>query len=159
MKGVFGLDNAQDLLGKLVREHERLWADATNSDHLYNFFVTAWHLLEWQYPDVPDKAECEKVRAKRKAVKEETPILEICEHLTIGAKHYEPMRESHKAVLGAKESSVFAGWAKGVWGRGVWGTVLVVELSGKFAEQYGASPRAIDLAKEALDYWTGELSP
>jgi hypothetical protein len=51
MEGVFGLNSENELLKKLEWEYENLSKDYKNPFVAYNFFVTAWHLLEWKYPD------------------------------------------------------------------------------------------------------------
>ena len=51
MKGIFNLASAPDLLKKLEADYKRVTCDPLNSYAAYDFVVTAWHLLEWQYPD------------------------------------------------------------------------------------------------------------
>ena len=53
MAGVFDLRNPDDLLKKLEWDYKALMGDQGNSYLAFNFFVTAWHMLEWVYPD-PD---------------------------------------------------------------------------------------------------------
>ena len=55
----FGLQDASDMLAKLHHEHERLEREVT-SYNLFNFVVTAYHLIEW----VKRRSGCAR-RAKR----------------------------------------------------------------------------------------------
>src|SRR6266536_6294597 len=107
MRGLFGLSNSADLFKKLECEFDQLIAEPTNAYLAYNFFVTAWHLLEWKYPDPRDNHI-------RNQIREQTPLLQICEHLAVGAKHFEPRSPHLKAVSASKKSS---GWADGALAR------------------------------------------
>lgn len=51
--------------------------------------MTAWHLLEWVYPDDV---------AKRVQIRDASILLQISEHIAVGAKHFEPTSKKHKSV-------------------------------------------------------------
>jgi len=147
VKGVFDLSSHNDLLMKLEWEFDRLIADSSNPYLAHNFFVTAWHLLEWKYPD-PNGRDI------RNTIRNQIPLLQICEHLAVGAKHFELSSAKHQSVLGSKRSDVWGGsWAEGVWGKGVWASWLVVTLNGDAQEMYGDTIKVDDLARHVMDYW------
>jgi hypothetical protein len=148
MKGVFGLENHADLFKKLEWEYKLLTADPTNSYLAYNFFVTAWHMLEWKYSDKKDTGI-------RNNIREETPLLQICEHLAVGAKHFEPRSARHNSVIETKKSGVWAdgSWAPGSWKDGTWATWLVVTLSGDAKNIYGDQIKVEDLATDVMEFW------
>ena len=137
---------------KLEWEFEQLIAKPNNAYHAYNFFVTAWHLVEWKYPDLTDTAIRNKIR-------EQTPLLQICEHLAVSAKHFEPRSTHLNAVSGSKKSGVWADgvWTTNVWGEDVWKTWLVVTLTGEAQKIYGDEIRVDDLARKVMEYWRASL--
>ena len=51
MGGIFELRDYRDLMAKLERDLEAITENPRDSGATFNFFVTAWHLLEWVYPD------------------------------------------------------------------------------------------------------------
>ena len=123
MKGVFGLNSHMDLFKKLEWEFAQLTAEPDNAYLAYNFFVTAWHLLDWKYPSVTDTSIRNKIR-------EQTPLLQICEHLAVGSKHFDPRSKHLKAVSDSKRGGVWAEgtWASDAWKEGAWASWLVVSL-------------------------------
>jgi hypothetical protein len=147
MTGIFELTTAKDLYAKLKRDFSAFESAPLDSDIAFNFFVTAWHLLEWAYP---------RDSAVQKQIRDSNIVLQICEHLAVGAKHFEPTSKKHKSV---KSSDITGGawakgvWAKGVWKKGIWGEKLEVFLDGDVAQHYGNRIYAIDLAKEAMAFW------
>lgn len=147
MSGIFELKTFEDLYSKLKRDYLAFEQDQLNSDLAFNFFVTAWHLLEWVYP-----GDC----TAQKSARDSNIILQICEHLAVGAKHFNPTSRKHKSV---KNSDISGGawakkaWAPGVWKKGVWGEKLVVYLDGDASNEFGNQAYAIDLAKAALEFW------
>jgi hypothetical protein len=152
MKGVFGLAAHTDLFKKLEWEFERLTGEPNSAYLAYNFFVTAWHLLEWKYPDPHGTAT-------RKQIRDQTIELQICEHLAVGAKHFEPTNTKLKSVSGSKRSGVWAEgfWGRGFWAEGSWASSLVVILTGDAQQKYGDSIKAVDLARQVMDYWRAHV--
>jgi len=148
MNGVFGLDSANDLFAKLEWEFSNLQSDKANPYVAYNFFVTAWHLLEWQYPGRGNGNKREKIRNTN-------IILGICEHIAVGAKHFEPDAKKHKSVSGTKQTDAWGGAWGNSWGDS-WAKFLVVKLSGEAANRYGPQLGVADLANHVMDYWRAE---
>ena len=148
MKGVFGLNSHADLLRKLEWEFEQLSEDPTDAYVAYNFFVTAWHLLEWKYPGRQNKMIRDDIRNK-------TPLLQICEHLAVGAKHFEPKNSKLQSVADSKWSGVWAlgTWAKGAWKTGAWKESLSISLTGDAQKLYGDSIEVLKLARLVMNYW------
>lgn len=145
MKGIFDLNSHTDLFKKLEWEFDRLIADPSNAYLAYNFFVTAWHLLEWKYPDPGGKAQRDKIR-------DQTPLLQICEHLAVGAKHFNPTSKRHQSVSNAKRSDAWGGAWGEAWGSS-WSNWLVVELSGDAQKTYGDKIKVDALADHVMNYW------
>ena len=152
MKGVFSLNNSVDLFKKLEWEFDQLVAKPTNAYLAYNFFVTAWHLLEWQYPDRSE-------RLIRNNIRKQTPLLQICEHLAVSAKHFEAKSQHLNAVSVSKKSSCWSddAWAPGTWAEDTWDSWLVVELNGDAQKVYGNQIKVEELARLVMDYWRSSL--
>lgn len=147
MKGVFGLNSDADLFKKLEWEYERLIADPSNAYVAYNFFVTAWHLLEWKYPDPQG--------ATRNRIRDAAPLLQICEHLAVGAKHFDRLHKRHTSVSHSARSGIWAPrlWAPGTWAKGAWAEWLEISLTGDARKEFGDRINAHDLARHVMDYW------
>ena len=154
MPGIFNLNSAGNLLEKLEWEYQNLLGEKENGYVAYNFFVTAWHLLEWKFPD-PDGKEI------RKSIKSDSVLLQICDYLAVGAKHFEPCGKRHKSVDKSKKGGVWAddAWAPRVWADGTWATWLEIHLSGEAAEQFGSVIKLEDFASEVMKFWRGFTPP
>jgi hypothetical protein len=152
MKGVFGLKSLSDLFMKLEWEYERLSSEPTNPYFAYNFFVTAWHLIEWKYPDRKDSPI-------RKKIRDQTPLMQICEHLAVGAKHFEPRSAHLNSVIDSAKGEAWAkgAWKPGAWKDDTWATCLYVALSGDAKKLYGNSLKVQDLAREVMEYWKSNI--
>lgn len=91
MEGIFELTTPNDLLKKLRYEYEHFRLEPLNTYTAFNFFVTAEHLLDWQYPGRAN-------RSQRKQVRANSVILQICSHIANGAKHFQVEDKHHKSV-------------------------------------------------------------
>ncbi len=135
-------------MAKLKYEHQKLAEEPENSYHAFNFFVTAWHMCEWYSQD-------SGVRTK---LRNDNPILRICEHLAIGAKHFEPKSDQHTSVIETKSTTVWSYSLGDIWADGVWAEWLIVKLDGEARERYGSSIRADELSNHAIEFWQTQLN-
>jgi hypothetical protein len=152
LNGFFSLTTPADLLKKLQSDHRRVIDSPSDVYVAFDFCVTAWHLVDWLYPNTQDPA--------RKELLERLPVLRVCEHLAIGAKHFSPNPARHKSVSSMADTNVWGHgvWGEGVWGAGVWEGELSVGLDGKAKQEYGASIKFSDLAKMVVQAWSVELN-
>ncbi|MCP5200407.1 MAG: hypothetical protein H6977_10360 [Gammaproteobacteria bacterium] len=152
MKGIFGLVSPNDLYEKLLWEYERTKEGAEDQYAAYNFFVTAWHLVEWKYPGNTNVGIRNELKARN-------PILGICEHIAVGAKHFEPTNPKLTAVEATPQTTIWGDkvWAEGVWKEGVWANWLTVELTGDAAAAFGKRVRVEDLVEAAIAFWRSEM--
>src|SRR4051794_7798333 len=88
-KGFASLETPRELLRKVQHDFERLQANPADSYAAFDFFVTAYHLLEWLHPGDPIAMGAEEKR---------TPLLQVCSHLANGAKHFEAKDKRHQSV-------------------------------------------------------------
>jgi hypothetical protein len=149
MKGFFDLRSSRDLFGKLQADFDRLKADPVNSHVAFDFCVTAWHLVEWHFPQV----------AARKAFCTDHPVLSICEHLAVGAKHFEPKdrKLTSVATTGNVTVSLPGAWKPTAWAKGSWGGELVVYLEGDAAVAFGPTLSVIRLAETTMAVWGSQF--
>jgi hypothetical protein len=153
MQGVFGLHSARDLLRKLELDHARIKADPVDPFAAYDFVVTAWHLLEWALPG-PANASA------RASLCAANPLLRVCEHLAVGAKHFEPSSSRHTSVAGDDIQGIWGKgmWAPGMWAKGMWAEWIVIQLDGEAAAALGRQVTILSLSDQMLDFWRRELS-
>jgi len=82
-KGLFRLQTPPDLLSKLRHDFGRLEKDPLDEYAAFDFFVTAYHLLDWIYPDAEDVHN----RDIRRQVEQDNALLQVCSHIANGSKH------------------------------------------------------------------------
>ena len=150
IKGFIPLQTPQDLLAKLEHDLGRMESDPTDAYAAFDFFVTAEHLLDWLHPDSANgKADREKLRNQYE-------ILQTVSHLACGAKHFDGLRNYHKAV----DSQSFS---DGRFSSKSFSTASFDPGSFEFAGiaiklTTGENKFAVDLAKEVYEFWRGSLT-
>jgi hypothetical protein len=146
--GLFDLLSPEDLYAKLEHDFTRVRANGSDVYAAFDFVITAWHLLEWRYPD-PDGA------STRSAMRNANPILELCEHLAVGGKHFAPTAKRHQSVSLTRRSSAWKRgfWAPGVWAPNTWKDDLVIELAGPAKVAFGDTMLFPDFANLVMEYW------
>ena len=154
----FALRSPADLLEKLKREFKRLQEDETyQSDHAFNFAVTAWHMTDWVYKDARqrDPANPKPFGYKGKGnfqrtVRDNCTALDICYDLAQGSKHFELLPGQRKRVrktdISAATTSPLLGGFK-LDHDLLASTVLKIRLTSE------ESVRAEDVFAEAITYW------
>lgn len=150
LKGLFDLQTAEDLLQKLRHDLDRMKKSPLDSCAAFDFFVTAYHMLEWRYPG--------KSNTRKRAETESNSILlQVCSHLANGSKHFKATAAKHVSVKDATvEPGAFgpSAFDPNAFDAGE----LRVELDGEAARKFGASIGALELADEALHFWEARVS-
>jgi hypothetical protein len=113
MRGLGHLQTDRDLLGKLERDLARLNKNPADSDAAFDFFVAAFHLLDWKYPDTVAGHQ-----ARRQALIRSEPLLSIAGHIANGAKHFEATRWN--SVQDVRQIGTGAHFAPGYWSPNHW---------------------------------------
>lgn len=80
----FDLQTPQDVLRKLRHDFGRLKESPVDSYAAFDFFVTAYHMLEWRYRDRNKPEERTQTYEKK-----ENWFLPVCRQLANGAKHFQ----------------------------------------------------------------------
>jgi hypothetical protein len=145
MSGWFGFRTPEDLLEKLERDLEKLHQNPGDADTAFNFFITAWSLIDWLHPN--DHSICEALRHKN-------PILQACAHLADGSKHLQLKNLRHVSIRNTVRGAARWAWPfrMSPGERPVSATALFVHLEGEAAGKFGSFPSALDLAK-ATGVW------
>ena len=145
MKGFFDLRTSRDLFAKLEGDFARLKAEPRNSHVAFDFCVTAWHLVEWHV----------HAPAERTAFCAKNPILGVCEHLAVGAKHFEPRDPRLTAVATTGNMSIWVSdsWYVGAWTRGAWAGQLLVHLDGEARARFGETMSVLEIADATMTVW------
>ncbi|QJR35212.1 hypothetical protein [Gemmatimonas groenlandica] len=136
-------------MAKLVHDRNRIRLDAHDTYAAYDFFVTAWHILDWMYPD-PSEASI------RRSLRDENSILQIADHVANGAKHFVLTNKRHTSVSDIEDrdgafsanafSSMFSADAFAFDG-------LHVRLSS------GKLETVSHLADQLVEFWEAHLPP
>ena len=79
LAGIFDLKTPKDLLEKLGRDLERLRAAPNDTDHAFNFFVTAEHMPDWLHPGNKGKRDRERKRQGGDAARASLASRERCQ--------------------------------------------------------------------------------
>jgi hypothetical protein len=141
--GFFDIRDPQALFKKLRYDYQRICAEPLNAFPVWDFFVTANHLVDWIWPS----AGTAQHRQERAA---ET-IPRICEHLANGAKHY-IVNRTHAAVAQIERTGeAFAGYRSD---RTEDGDALLISIDAREATELGTTCiTARELARRVLIYW------
>ncbi|MCI0400843.1 MAG: hypothetical protein L0Z68_06035 [Gammaproteobacteria bacterium] len=145
-KGFGSLKSPIDLLQKIRHDFERLRDAPEDVYAAFDFFVSAYHVLDWLHPND---------EAGKKAEEVNYPLLQVCSHLANGAKHFEATAKQHTSVhdvvseAGAYQRGAFQSSAFQVGG-------LFVRLDGQAASLFGAKIEAIAFAQKVLAHWEAD---
>jgi hypothetical protein len=93
--GLFKLQKAEDLLGKLRHDFGRIESNRLDEYAAFDFFITAHHMKDWlkAYPR----------NAKRQQYEHQaSSLLKVCSHLANGSKHFKANPKRHKSVEDTK---------------------------------------------------------
>jgi hypothetical protein len=146
---LFELRTAKDLFNKLKRNLVRLEQNPVDEDAAFDFFVTAYHILDWLYPGRDNKGQ-------RDTHRDSEPLLQVCDDLCNGAKHFHLDAARHNRVSDTlTEAGAFdaGGFQQDAFDVGK----LVVELSGTAAQSLGAKREVLQLARDVVNYWESQV--
>lgn len=143
-RGFIELNNVSDYWKKLLFDYNELKKDNENTYKAFNFFVTAYHLLDWifegKYPD--ERIELNKIS-----------ILKICNHIANGIKHFEPDR--HGSVIEIEKQEYFE---KGCVEDGYVESPIMIYLEDDYISEFGNYIPISDLADKIIKFWNNELN-
>lgn len=147
-KGFAEIQSAKDLFEKMNYDFERMKKDSTDQYAACDFFLTAFHLLEWFCPG-DDK------RNERSDLVEKEPLLQIASHIANGFKHFEATNPRHKSIHGIeKQRYVEDDYAVEEY----FLDPLVFHLNPDQSKVVGAEElTAIELAERLIHFWRQKL--
>jgi len=142
-RGLFELQSPQDLLEKLHHDYARLQQSPLDQYAAFDFFVTAEHMLDWLYPNDSQK---------RKNVRDQSVLLQVCSHIANGSKHFVASDKRHVSVKDARKN-------EGAFQRDAFQPDafdvprLQIDLQGKAAQELGECIDTFELAGKVLNFW------
>jgi hypothetical protein len=136
-------------LEKLRHDHRRVQKDSADPYAAFDFFVTAWHLLDWVYPGGRGHQNS-KLRIR---IKDSSPLLAVCEHVANGVKHFELDNPHLQSVDGTGLEGKFDETFDDFFDR----VRLVVDLKGDAAAKFGTRVEVAKLASDVLQWWEQHL--
>jgi len=171
----FKLKAPRDLLEKLRREHDRFLTASDHrspdhrmqSDHAFNFVITAWHLVDWLWNSASKSTPtshrlmgCKSFEELHAAVRTQSPALQVCYELCLGAKHFLLHKNREKSVKAAaavvmEDSGVTRSPARAV------AQAVTRSPAGCFEEQLfvtmsdGKVVPAAEIFSQVLSFWDG----
>lgn len=163
MKGLGSLNTPRALFNKLGHDRGRLEADPADEYAAFDFFVTAYHMLEWVHPNGARNDAGQA--SKRRLIMNKERLLTIAAELANGVKHFE--RFSYSGVVNVETAGGY--WPRGYWPRGYWPAgywprgfrkepKLIIKLSTAEARFFGNAPSlvAVDAARKLCAFWKTE---
>jgi hypothetical protein len=160
MRGYAELKTPGDLARKVQRDLKRVRADHSNVDAAFDFFITAFSLIDWVHPG-NDAAAAKQ----RKALRNAHPLLRIAGHLCNGAKHFEAKDWGQVESLGPRNirMSAFGHWTLEMVQRfpaDFFGDPrLTIRLTAAEAKRFGVSELdVLDTAETICAFWEQRLN-
>lgn len=98
MNGLAQLTSPQELFRKLKHDRQRIRDDNHDTYAAFDFFVTAYHILDWLHPD-PQGGPT------RKALRDAEQLLQIADHIANGAKHFVLTNKRHTSVTSVEDKA------------------------------------------------------
>jgi hypothetical protein len=148
MRGFGTLQTPRDLLEQVRRQYAELLRDPANDGVALNFFINAYHVLDWVQP-----GRAKAASDARRQLERGNLLLQILSHIANGSKHFVAEDNRHQHVTHvdiappAFQPSVFQANAFQTT------TFLVVTLDGQAAAQFGPKIAVSALAKNVLEFW------
>jgi len=147
MPGVWNLDSPQALLQKMESDLARMRSAPQDARPAYDFFVTAYHMLEW----------AERDEKRRQALFKASPLLQIAGHIATGAKHFNPTSKTWRQVHGTETGmrgplgATPAGIPTPLW--------LILDENAAKQVPCAVEITAVALGQLLLDWWKHQLHP
>ena len=143
--GFIELRTIEDYCTKLRYDYNELKADADNEFKVFNFFLTAYHLLDWLFKG--KHGDPERIRINKE------PIIEVCGHIANGIKHFETNRHSAvKEII--KDRYVEKGYVKD----GYFQEPIIIKLDNNAKKVLGDEIEVDILADKIISFWKTELT-
>lgn len=86
------------MLAKLKHDRQRIRENNHDAYAAFDFFVTAYHILDWLHPD-PSGA------CVRRALRDSEPLLQLADHIANGAEHFVLTNKRHQSVTSLEDKS------------------------------------------------------
>ena len=145
-KGFVELRNVKDYWKKLLFDFDHLRENEEHTYTAFNFFVTAYHLIDWIF---------EGQKSEERTELHQKPLMKLCSHIANGAKHFHIDSKRHKSVKKIeKDRYVEEGYVE----EGYFEEPIIIYLSEPLKSKFGESISVVDLAEQIIDFWKNELT-
>jgi hypothetical protein len=150
------IDSAEALCRKLERTFHRRPAYGDHQvDWVFDFAVTAWHLVDW----IAEKKKA-NVKAIQAQLKEKCPALSVCEQICNGAKHFvldNPQLKPFSVAKDVQCTDGSAGISRFNVAAGDKNVDIVLTKIVSITDKDGKSWQAMQLFLTILFFWQDEL--
>lgn len=142
-RGFIELKNVADFWNKLQFDFQELKKNPENSYIIFNFFVTAYHLIDWIFEG---EYSIERTELNNNS------IVKICNHISNGIKHFEPDR--HGSVEEIEKFKIFE---EGVVEKGIFESPIIIYFDDQYFSEFGKSMKITEFAELVMLFWKNEL--
>ena len=139
------LQNYHDLWNKVKHDYELIQKQPNEVYFLYNFFVTAYHMVDWY---------AEGNKNLRKEI-ESNLIIKIAYHIANGAKHLVLNNPKNNAVESFQSESYYE---KDYYEDGYYAHEILITLTEDYHSEFGKQMSAIDFATKLMEYWDNRFN-
>lgn len=145
-KGFVELSTINDYCGKLKYDYNQFKLDGDNVYIAFNFFLTAYHLIDWLFEGKYNDKDRERINKE--------PIIRICSNIANGIKHFETDKKRHNSIKEIeREKCVEDGYVE----QGYFDEPIMIRLDDTLERQFGKEIPIIELADRVMDFWRVEL--
>lgn len=154
------IDSTGALFRKLERTFDRRAQYGQNQvDWVFDFAVTAWHLVDWAATEAKAGGKT-SVQAAQQRLKNLCPELAVCEQVCNGAKHFvldNPRLKPFNVGADVRGTNDLIGTKRNiVAGDGMSHDVILTPVV-VVTDKDGTSWEALELFRRVLFFWQGEL--
>lgn len=147
-KGFIELNTVNDYWKKLQHDYLLLSNNCEDVYLAFNFFVTAYHLIDWIF-----EGERSRENEERK-VFETNSLMKICFHICNGAKHFNPLDKRNDSVKKIeKDKYVDEDYCDVDYVE----SPIIIYLEDNLKEEFGSSISITDLSNKIMIFWKVEL--
>lgn len=140
--GLASLQSAKDLWHKLEYDYQLIQEDSSNVYLFFNFFITAYHLVDWVYD------------GKDKRMLEEIPEINVAMHIANGSKHLFLDNPKNDSIKSTQQESYYT---DGYYKSDYYETIICINFDDKHRTKFGESMPIKLFAERVMECWKGEL--
>jgi hypothetical protein len=156
MSLTYGFKNARDLFEKLKRDAKKL-EEEVNSDNVFNFIVTAYHIKDWIKNDPSNSQD---IRNQAKELPKNEKIIDICQDIANASKHFDLNRDGQRHQKTSNVSSEQGGFGDARFGKGNFGKgeeEIIIKLLTTSDNSQPEEFNILDFKTKVVEFWQNFL--